>query len=108
MSSESVAPEAVERDQRWREFNASAATIPWRELERYYAAGLVRTLSEGQDLIEVACDLAEDKAGPIQSLIDQGELEAPTAEQAQSWHDENRSLWALVVAPWVLVQARGQ
>lgn len=104
MSSKGETAQSVDRDTRWREFNASAAKIAWRELERYHAAGLVRVLSAGQDLINVACDLAEDRAEVVQALIEQGELQAPGDEQAQDWHDTNPSLWALVVAPWVLVQ----
>ena len=72
MSNDGLRADDIDRDARWREFNASAAKIAWRELERYHAAGRVRVLSGGQDLIAVACDLAEDRAAPIQSLIDQG------------------------------------
>ncbi len=104
MSNNGQSAQSVDRETRWREFNASAGKIVWRELERYHAAGLVRVLSVGQDLIGVACDLAEDRAEPIQALIEQGELQAPSDQQAQDWHDHNPTLWALVVAPWVLVQ----
>lgn len=80
------------------------AEIPWRELQRFFAAGKVIAVDPAADLVEVAAALADDNKDQFEDWLAQ-RLVAPVADdRAQHWYDEDIRLWAVVVAPWVLVQ----
>ncbi len=84
--------------------NTETARIGWRDLQRFYAQGQVLLVDDHLDLIEVAASVAEDKAELVRGWMEARQLSQPDADCAQQWYDEERQLWAVVVAPWVLVQ----
>ncbi len=84
--------------------NLETATLEWRELQRHFAAGRVIQISPELDLVEVALQLSKDNRTQVQHWLDLGQVAAVTAEQAQDWYARQARLWAVVVAPWVLVQ----
>lgn len=84
--------------------NLETAKIPWRDLQTYFARGQVVFVSEKLDLLEVGEALAaDDKARFEQWMADGAVGEVPVAH-AQSWYEAETELWAVVIAPWVLVQ----
>lgn len=83
------------------------ARIRWQELQRHYARGQVVAVSPELDLVEVAVRLAEDDRTRFEGWLAARQIHAPSADQARLWHDLDTVLWAVVVAPWVLVQERG-
>lgn len=93
-------------DALWGELNSQTARISWKELERYFARGVVVRVSPEQDLVAVAMMLVRDRAGNIEALISAGQLRRATDEHALDWSARDPELWAVVVAPWVLVQER--
>ena len=95
------------RDERLRrEYHGQTARIRWHELQTYYAAGNVVQVGSEQDLIEVAVQLGLDNTAQFEQWIAAGEVAPVTDEQALTWYDNNTELWAVVAAPWVLVQQR--
>ena len=54
--------------------------------------------------MEVAVQLGLDNTACFQGWIDSGEVAAVNDEQALIWYESNTELWAVVAAPWVLVQ----
>jgi len=92
--------EALLRD----EYHQQTARIPWHELQTYYAGGSVIRVASTLNLVEVAVQLGMDNTGQFEAWIAGGEI-APVSEvEAQSWFDSDALLWAVVAAPWVLVQ----
>lgn len=82
------------------------AQIPWRELESFHARGVVVRVDASLDLVEVGFELTQDNKAQFQAWLDANSV-GPVADQtAQAWHDDNTPVWALVIAPWVLVQQR--
>lgn len=81
------------------------ARIGWRELEPHYARGVVVQVVEGLDLVEVGLKLIEDDKQQIEAWMATQDLGPVNPEDADRWHQEQASVWALVVAPWVLIQA---
>jgi hypothetical protein len=82
------------------------AEIRWRELEPFFARGALLWAEGSLDLVAVAQALAEDDKGRVAAWLAEGtlaRLEAPRAEDLQR---RDPLLWAVVVAPWVLVQER--
>ena len=84
--------------------NAETAKVPWHELQRHFARGVVVKVSPGVDLVGVAVAMAQDDAPSIERWMGSGEIARASAEDAQAWHEANATLWAVVAAPWVLVQ----
>ena len=89
-----------------REYLGQTARIPWRELQTHYARGSVVLVEAELDLVEVAVQLGLDNTARFQQWIDSGQVAAPDDDRARSWYQDDRELWAVVAAPWVLVQER--
>lgn len=98
-------PESREERLR-REYLGQTARIRWHELQTHYARGAVVLVAPELDLVEVAVQLGLDNAARFQAWIDDGKVAAPGEAQARAWYDANAELWAVVAAPWVLVQSR--
>lgn len=84
--------------------NQETGRIHWGELERHYARGVVVKVDGGLDLVEVAASMAADDAQQIQDWLESELLQRASADDARRWADSNEQFWAVVVAPWVLVQ----
>lgn len=84
--------------------NGQTAQIHWHELQRYFARGVVRQVAVGVDLITVGRAIIDNDSNTVQAWLDAEVLTVPDADCAQRWFDADTELWALVVAPWVLVQ----
>lgn len=84
--------------------NGQAGKIQWPGLMRHFARGKLICLEGELDLIEVADLLVKDQAGQIASLYRDGKLRRALDDDAIRWEAEGTEFWAVVVAPWVLVQ----
>jgi len=86
--------------------HAETARISWSGLERHFARGVVIQVAEALDLVEVAVSFANDDKPAVERWLTSGELQRLSVETAKAWSADEHQLWAVVVAPWVLVQAR--
>lgn len=84
--------------------NRETSKIDWEALQRFYAQGVVLVLAAELDLVATAAAFAEDNAPYIAELLDKGLLKKADEAQAKAWLVEKCEVWAVVVAPWVLVQ----
>jgi hypothetical protein len=64
----------------------------------------VMAVSADLDLIDVAYEFTFDNHDQVKAWMEQEQIMKVSDEQAQQWKTEDRELWAVVVAPWVLVQ----
>ena len=97
----------ADREQLLRdEFHKQTARIPWHDLQTYYAKGSVICISADLNLVEVAVQLGMDNTAQFQAWIDGGQIASVSEDEAASWYDSNPTLWAVVAAPWVLVQEK--
>ena len=102
-------PEPMSREQLLREeFHQQTARIPCHELQTYYAQGSVIRVGDALNLVEVAVQLGMDNTEQFQAWIAGGEIAPVSEAEAQAWFDSNPTLWAVVAAPWVLVQDAGE
>ncbi|MEE4146562.1 MAG: DUF2288 domain-containing protein [Halieaceae bacterium] len=88
------------------EYLSQTARIYWHELQTWYARGSVIKVEASLNLVEVAVQLGLDNTARFQQWIAAGSVAPVTDEQARAWYEANPSLWAVVAAPWVLVQQR--
>lgn len=84
--------------------NRETSKIAWSELERFYARGVVFAVDPALDLIAVAIAMHQDDKSTVEAWLSEGGLVRVGDSQAQQWTDSHQTLWAVVVAPWVLVQ----
>ncbi len=91
-----------------REYHAQTARIRWHELQTYYAHGSVIHVGSELDLVEVAVQLGLDNTHQFESWIADSQVAPVSDEQALAWYEADATLWAVVAAPWVLVQDRDQ
>jgi hypothetical protein len=84
--------------------NLETARIPWTELQRFFARGVVNIVDADLDLVETAARCVENDSQTIQQLLEKGGVRQAEIEDARRWNESQSELWAVVVAPWVLVQ----
>jgi len=84
--------------------NAETAKLPWTELQRHFASGAIVKVAVESDLVDVAVAMAQDDTAVIAAGMEAGTIVRASAEDAQRWEQDDRLLWVVVVAPWVLVQ----
>lgn len=85
-------------------FNRETSKIGWHELQKFYAKGMVVCVAEGLDLIDVAVGFFKDDKVAVQNWLESGSVKRADDAQALQWHETDATVWAVVVAPWVLVQ----
>jgi len=95
-----------ESDDLIAELHAQTARVTWPELERHYARGVVVRVAPELDLIAVGRDFAADDRASVEAALTAGTVARLESGEARRWAEESPELWALVVAPWVLVQER--
>ena len=84
--------------------NTETAKIPWRELQRYFAAGSAISVAPGLDLIEVGSEVMADNKPQVERWMTGGQVGPVTDQQAAEWYEANALMWAVVLSPWVFVQ----
>lgn len=83
---------------------SETAKIPWKDLMRFFAQGVVVMVKPGLDLVNVACEVTADNQEQVKSWMNSAELLGVSDDQAREWLEANALMWAVVVKPWVLVQ----
>ncbi|MDX5373282.1 MAG: DUF2288 domain-containing protein [Pseudomonadaceae bacterium] len=84
------------------------ARISWQELQPFFARGQLLTVVAALDLVEVAQAVAEDQGAKVSAWLQSGQLAKVDEGRAQDYLQRDPELWAVVVAPWVLIQERGE
>jgi len=102
MTHETVPP-AADLDVRHL-LNAQTGRIGWAELQRHFARGLLLWVDPDLDLVEVAARIVDDDKDRVTAWLEQGKLAKPDLKQAKTWQATQPEFWAVVAAPWVLVQ----
>jgi hypothetical protein len=87
------------------ELNQETSQIAWRELQRYFASGATLSVGAAMDLVEVALQISQDNAAQVQQWLQEGHIAPVSDEQARTWYEADAVVWAVVVRPYVLVQA---
>lgn len=82
------------------------ASITWKELQPFFAKGALLWVEPSLDLIEVAQAVAENDANKVSAWLGTGEVGKVSESHALALLDRDPPLWAVVVAPWVLIQDR--
>ncbi len=87
-----------------QELNAETGLLSWDELIRYFARGVVVRVDSSLDLVEVAKVVCEDNSAVFEKWVAEGLVARATDDDARLWNRTQPAFWAVVTAPWVLVQ----
>lgn len=82
------------------------ATIEWNSLLGLFAKGVVIWVKPEIDLIEVALACTVDDPQKINQWMADNTIAPMPDDIAKTWLEQNQTVWASVVKPWVLVQAK--
>jgi hypothetical protein len=85
--------------------NLETATAPWRELQTFFAQGLVLNIAKDLDLLEVGEQFAADNKALFEQWLTSGQVAQVSDQQALLWFENDAHVWTLVIKPWILVQA---
>ena len=94
----------TEREILRAKLNLETAQLGWKELERHFARGDVVKVATGVDLIDAALHIAENDDTTVEAWLADGRIARAAMPDAEDWHVRQPMFWAVVVAPWVLVQ----
>lgn len=97
---------STEQQELRSKLNLETSRIGWRELQTYYARGQVVRVAAALDLLEVAEQLHADNKARFERWLAQGQVGDVSPDLARAWYERKAELWAVVIAPWVLVQDR--
>lgn len=85
--------------------NLETSRISWKELQRFFASGVAIHVSDALDLIEVAIQISKDNQAQVLQWMEAGQITRVSDAQALAWYEADAEVWAVVVRPYVLVQA---
>ncbi len=84
--------------------NTEAGKLEWHELEKFFAKGAVIKVAANLDLIDVAAAMAEDDVSRIAAWRAEAHIGPPSDDEVVTWLASKPLFWAVVVAPWVVIQ----
>jgi hypothetical protein len=87
-----------------QQLNLQTGKISWQELQRHFARGAVVKVAPNVDLVTVAVSFVKDDRAAIEAWLKDGSVVRSSDQDATSWAASNATFWAVVTAPWVLVQ----
>lgn len=86
------------------EINLETSQIAWQELQRFFASGLAISVCSEIDLVEVAYQFSVDNKSQVELWLEDKKISLVSDQQSLKWVEENSTVWAVVIKPWVLVQ----
>lgn len=84
--------------------HGETSKLPWVDLEKHFARGVIFKVANGTDILDVAIVMSRDDKDTLKKWIDEGKISGAEIDDAKKWHESSASLWTVVIAPWVLVQ----
>lgn len=87
------------------ELVSETAKIEWVELQRFYAQGKVLHVADELDLVQVASAFSQDDVEKVKKWTQSQQVQAVIDAQALRWVENDAMVWAVTVAPFVLVQS---
>ncbi|MGH8436569.1 MAG: DUF2288 domain-containing protein [Pseudomonas sp.] len=84
------------------------APISWQELQPFFARGALLWVDATMDLVEVALAVAQNEQAKVAAWLAAEHVSKVEERRAEDLLARDPKLWAVVVAPWVLIQERAE
>lgn len=102
----SVRPMSQDPSTLYAKLLGETAVIPWQQLQPFFAKGALLWVAPDLDLIAVAEAMAENDAAKISAWMAEERVSKLSETRALDFVERDPQLWAVVVAPWVVIQER--
>jgi hypothetical protein len=93
-----------DKDSLFHKLNRETAQIEWQALQPFFARGQAIRVDSDLDLVAVAMAFASDDSASVQGWMAEQRVAPVSEQEAGVWSQTNPQMWAVVVAPFVLVQ----
>lgn len=103
-SKQPPADSALQDSEVFQKLLRETGKIDWASLAPHYESGGLVLVDSELDLVRVAYGFAEDEKESVARWLQQGQVTKVEAEQVEEWNRSKPEFWAVVVAPWVLIQ----
>lgn len=97
-------PQPPELDEIGAELVRQTALIRWSELAHQHAAGNILGVAVHLDLIDIGRAMQADRSDLLATWLADGSVYRIDDLRAIEWQRENTQFWALVIAPFVVIQ----
>jgi len=87
------------------EIHNEIGLIAWKELAHFFAQGAAIAIHIELDLADVALQLTRNNTAAVSAWMQEDKVAKVSDELARAWFDADATVRAIVVSPWVLVQA---
>ena len=84
--------------------NQETGKLEWQNLAPHFARGVVIAVDPMLDLVEVGLCLIKDNKPLLEEWLAKGLVKRATDDEARDWTEKDPVFWAVVAAPWVVVQ----
>jgi hypothetical protein len=84
--------------------NLETGRISWTEIQPHFARGAMILIDSDLDLVKIASAFIRDDREWIATLLGGNRVRKPNMLDAERWFTVDMEFWAVVVAPWILVQ----
>ena len=86
------------------ELAQECAPIYYKEIERFFAKGVLILVGKDLDILDVALVVQNDDSEQLKQWLDSKKIIRVTDEHALKWSQGETQLLAVTVVPWLLVQ----
>lgn len=88
----------------YQDLKQECAPIAYREIEQFFARGMLVLVSDDLDIIDVALVIQADDTQQINEWISQEKVIRVHDDYAIKWSEKQTLLMAVTAVPWLLVQ----
>ncbi len=88
----------------YQELQGECAPVFYKEIEKFFAKGMLVLVANELDIINVALAIQADDKKIMEKWIAQELIIRVHDEHAIKWSQSNEPLMAITAVPWVLVQ----
>ena len=104
--SQKEAPPSQElaQDETFQKLARETGKIEWKLLSSHLDSGGLVLVNNPLDLVKVAYSFAKDDKTAVAQWLEAGQIQRVEQDQTEAWDAAGPTFWAVVVAPWVLIQ----
>lgn len=88
----------------YEDLKQECAPIAYKEIEQFFARGMLVLVTEDLDIIDVALVIQDDDTQQINEWISQEKVIRVHDDYALKWSKKETKLMAVTAVPWLLVQ----
>ena len=94
----------TEQNKTYQDLKQECAPIAYKEIEQFFARGMLVLVADDLDIIDVALVIQADDTQQLNEWISQEQVIRVHDDYALKWSQKETLLMAVTAVPWLLVQ----